>query len=91
MRILFSLTQGKSRMVAAPRGEGYFVVRAAEIIPGNAATQPALISQVQQQFQQPVAEEIAEQFVAAVRKDVGVKRNEEAITAARARLTSSGN
>ena len=91
MRILFSLSAGKSRMVAAPGGEGYFVVRAVSVTPGNAATQPALIGQVQRSFQEPAAQEIAEQFVAAVRKDIGVKRNEEAIAAARTRLTSSGN
>ncbi len=91
MRILFSLSTGKSRMVADPKGLGYFVVRAGSITPGNAATQPSLISQVQGSFQQPASQELAEQFLAAVRKDVGVKRNEKAIAAARARLTSSGS
>ncbi len=91
MRILFSLAAGKSRMTAAPQGAGYFLVRAGSITPGNAATQPSLITQVQSQFQQGAAQELAEQFLAAVRKDVGVKRNEKAIAAARSRLTSSGN
>ena len=91
MRILFSLSAGKSRMVADPRGAGYFVVRAGSITPGNAATQPGLITQVQASFQETKAQELAEQFVDAVRQDVGIKRNEKAIAAARARLTSSGN
>jgi len=91
MRILFSLSAGKSRMVADPRGAGYFVVRAVSVTPGNAVSQPGLISQVQQSFQKPASQELAEQFMAAVRKDVGVKRNEKAIAAARTRLTSSGN
>ena len=91
LRILFSLSEGKSRMVADPQGQGYFVVRAEEIIPGNAATQPTLISQVQTSFQEAVSQELAQQFVAAVRSDVGVSRNEEAIAAARARISGSGN
>jgi peptidyl-prolyl cis-trans isomerase D len=91
MRILFSLTAGKSRMVADPKGAGYFVVRAVSITPGNAATQAGLIAQVQGSFQQTAAQELAQQFTAAVRKDVGIKRNEKAIADARARLTSSGN
>jgi len=91
MRILFALSQGKSRMVADPKGVGYFVVRAVSVTPGNAATQPSLISHVQTSFQEPASQELAEQFIAAVRKDVGVKRNEKAIDAARRRLTSSGN
>ena len=75
--------------VAGP-GQLLVRVRAAAINAGNAATQPSLIAQVQRSFQEPAAQEIAEQFLAAVRKDVGVKRDEKAIAAARARLTSSG-
>ena len=91
MRILFSLTAGKSRMVADPRGVGFFVVRAISITPGNAATQPSLIGQVQSASQQTAAQELAQQFIAAVRRDVGVKRSDSAIAQARTRLTSGGN
>ncbi len=91
MRILFSLSAGKSRMVAAPQGAGYFVVRAVSVTPGNASTQPSLITQVQRSFQETAAQELAEQFIAAVRKDIGVERDEKAIATARARLTSSGS
>ena len=91
MQILFSLTAGKSRMIADPRGAGYFIIRAVSITPGNATLQPALVAQVQGSFQQSAAQELAQQFVAAVRGEVGVKRNEKAITAARTRLTSPGN
>ena len=78
-------------MIADPQGQGYFVVRAEEITPGNAATQPTLITQVQASFQEAVSQELAQQFVAAVRSDVGVSRNEQAIAAARARISGSGN
>jgi peptidyl-prolyl cis-trans isomerase D len=61
------------------------------ITPGNATLQPGLIAQVQGSFQQSAAQELAQQFVAAVRGHVGVKRNDKAITAARTRLTSPGN
>jgi peptidyl-prolyl cis-trans isomerase D len=91
MQILFSLTAGKSRMIADPRGAGYFIIRAVSITPGNATLQPALVAQVQGSFQQSAAQELAQQFVAAVRGDVGVKRNDKAIAAARTRLISPGN
>ncbi|MDQ3075286.1 MAG: peptidyl-prolyl cis-trans isomerase [Pseudomonadota bacterium] len=91
MRILFSLSAGKSRMIADPQGRGYYVVRAASITPGNAATRPGLIAEVQTSFQETATQELAEQFIAAVRKDVGVERNEKAIDTARNRLTGSGN
>ncbi|MCY7339994.1 MAG: SurA N-terminal domain-containing protein [Sphingomonas bacterium] len=89
LRILFSLAQGKSRMVADPQGRGFFVVRAVSITAGNASTQPALIGQVQASFRDSVSQELARQFVAAVRADVGVARNEKAIAAAKARLNGS--
>ena len=91
LRILFSLATGKSRMVADPQGRGYFVVKANKVTPGNATTQPGLITQVQGSFQQSLSDELAQQFIAAVRSDVGVRRNEKAIAAARTRITSAGN
>ena len=91
LKLLFALTQGKSRMIADPKGRGFYVVRTDKIVPGNAGAQPGLIVQVQQQFQQPVGDELAEQFAKAVRKNVGVKRDGKAIAAAKARLTQSTN
>ncbi|HXG99478.1 MAG TPA: peptidyl-prolyl cis-trans isomerase [Sphingomicrobium sp.] len=91
LRILFSLTAGKSRMIADPQGRGYVIVRAESITQGNAATQPALIAQVQSSFQESVSQELAQQFIAAVRRDVEVRRDEKAIRAARQRIVGSGS
>lgn len=91
LRILFSLATGKSRMAADAQGRGYYVVRATKVVAGNAASQPSLITQVQTSFQQSASEELARQFTAAVRADLKVRRDEKAIAAARARLTSGGN
>lgn len=89
VRILFALGEGKSRMVADPEGRGFFVVKATKIIPGNALLQPSLISRVQNEFQGPLGEEYARQFVEAIREEVKVRRNESAIATAKARLTGS--
>ena len=40
LRMLFTLTQGKSRMVADPQGRGFFIVKTNKITPGNALQQP---------------------------------------------------
>ncbi len=88
LKMLFSLAEGKSRMVGMPAANAFAVVRAVKIIPGNALTQPALIAQVQGQFQQGASDEIAQQFLAAAQASVGVKRNEAAIAATRQRLTT---
>jgi peptidyl-prolyl cis-trans isomerase D len=88
LKMLFSLAEGTSRMVGMPAANAYAVVRAVKIIPGNALTQPALIAQVQGQFQRGASDELAQQFLAAAQASVGVKRNEAAIAATRQRLTT---
>lgn len=89
LRLLFTLTHGKSRMAPEP-GRGFYVVKVDKIVPGNAMLQPTLIGQMQTELQQSVAEDYARQFVAAVRADVKTKRNEAAIQAMKTRLSASG-
>ncbi len=86
MRMLFSLGAGKARLVADPRQRGFSVVKVNRIVPGNALTQPALIGRVQNEFQDPLAEEYARGFMAAVREAVGVRRNDDAIAASKKRI-----
>jgi peptidyl-prolyl cis-trans isomerase D len=89
LRMLFSLGSGKSRVVADAQQRGFSVVKVNRIVPGNALTQPALISRVQTEFQEAVSEEYARQFLAAIREAVGVRRNEEAIAASKRRIGGS--
>jgi peptidyl-prolyl cis-trans isomerase D len=89
--MLFTLAQGKSRIVADSQGRAFFVVKVNKITPGNALLQPGLISQMQNELQQAVSQDYAQQFLAAVRKDMGLKRNDSAIAAMKARLASSGS
>ena len=89
LRMLFTLGEGKSRMVADPQSRGFSVVRVNKITPGNALTQPSLIGRVQSEFQQAIAEEYARQFLAAIRAELGVKRNEEAIAATKKRISGT--
>jgi peptidyl-prolyl cis-trans isomerase D len=90
MQLLFSLVQGKSRMVADQQGRGFFVVKVNKIVPGNALLQPGLISRMQNELQDQVGQDYAQQFLAAVRAEMKVQRNEKAIAAEKARITASG-
>ena len=90
LQMLFSLPGGTARMVAAPEGQGYYVVRVGRITPGDAATQPTLVAQVQGEFNRSTSEELALQFLSAAQKELGVKRDEKAIAAAKKRLLSGG-
>ena len=90
LRMMFSQGQGKSRVGADEQGRGFFVVKVNRIVPGNALNQPGLITEVQQQFQEPLAREYAQQFLASARKALNVRRNEDLIAATRKRLLSGG-
>jgi peptidyl-prolyl cis-trans isomerase D len=87
--MLFVLSQGKSRMFPDPQGRGFFIVKVDKITPGNAMAQPALIGQMQNELQQGVSEDYARQFLAAMRKQLGVKRNDSAIQSMKSRLAAS--
>jgi peptidyl-prolyl cis-trans isomerase D len=89
LRILFSLGQGKSRMIGDPEGQGFFVVKLNKITPGNAGLQPLLIARVESEFREALSQEYAQQFMAGVKKSVSVTRNDSAIAAAKARITGS--
>lgn len=90
LQMLFSLAEGKSRMVADNEGRGYYVVKATKVIPGNALLQPTLITQTQSELKGSVAEEMARQFVAAMQQDLGLERNSEAIAKLQLRLLNAG-
>jgi len=89
LRMLFTLAQGKSRMVADPKDRGFFIIKTNRIVPGNALSAPGLIVQTQREFQTAVSDELGEQMLAAMRADQGVKRNEDAIAAAKRRYSGA--
>jgi peptidyl-prolyl cis-trans isomerase D len=91
MGMMFSLSQGRSRMIADPEGRGFIIVKVTRIVPGNASLQPSLISRTQSEFQQAAAAEYAEQMTKAIEAEVGVERDESAIAAAKRRITGGGN
>ena len=90
LNLMFALAQGGSRMIADPDGRGFVIVKVTKIIPGNAMLQPALVARTQAEFQQAVSGEYAQQMSRAIAADLGVKRNEAAIAAARKRIVGGG-
>ena len=64
------------------------MVKVDKIVPGNALNQPGLITEVQNEFREPLAQEYAQELIAAIRQGVGVRRNESAIAATKKRITS---
>lgn len=93
LAMMFSLAEGRSRMVADPQGRGFVIVKVTKIVPGDVTLQPGLVAQLQREFSQPLQSEYAEQFTKAMAVEVGVKRDDEAIEAARKRIVggNAGN
>jgi peptidyl-prolyl cis-trans isomerase D len=90
LKILFTVGAGKSRMAPNPQGGGFFVVKVDKITPGNALLAPSLIGQVQNQLAQATAQDYAQQFVADMKRQLKVRRNDSAVAAFRTRLLTSG-
>ncbi|MBX3593946.1 SurA N-terminal domain-containing protein [Sphingomonas sp.] len=86
VRLMFSMAEKKAKMTEAPQGAGYFIIWLDQIERGDAKGNDALIQQTRGQLGQILGNEFAEQFVAALRKSVGVKRNEAAIAQLKAQL-----
>ena len=89
LNMMFALAEGGSRMIAAPEGRGFVIVKVDRIIPGNAMLQPSLIAQTQAEFREAVSGEYVEQMVRAIQADLGVKRNQKAIEVSRKRILGS--
>jgi peptidyl-prolyl cis-trans isomerase D len=90
LRMLFSLAQGKSRMVADPRGRGFFIIKTNKITPGNAMNNPMLIAQTQAEFQQAASQELGQEMLAAMKVEQGLERNDKAIADSKRRITGAG-
>lgn len=86
---LFSIPQGRARIIPAPGGAGWFVVHHAQRAAGNAAEQPQLISTTRAEFTRTAAEEVAQQFARAVELRTEIERNQEALAETRRRLLGS--
>lgn len=85
--MLFKMAKGKTKLLAAPNNQGWFIVQLETIVPGDAKTAPGLLQATQGQFAQILGEEYAEQFTNAVRKEVGIERNDAAIARLKKQLT----
>jgi peptidyl-prolyl cis-trans isomerase D len=83
---LFSLPQGRARLLPAPNGAGWFIVHHVQRTPGDAASRPELIATTRAEFSQSAGEEMAQQFARAVEVQLGAERNDEAIARTRQRL-----
>ncbi len=84
--MMFSIAKGSVKLMAAPQHRGWYVVKALTATPGQIEANDPRLGQVRDQFVKITGQEYYEQMIAAMRKDVGAKRNETAIKAVQTRL-----
>jgi peptidyl-prolyl cis-trans isomerase D len=85
--LMFSMAEGTVKTLEGPRGLGWYVVALEDISTLPLESQPGLIEQTRQQLGQALTEEYTQQAAIAMRKELGVTRNDEAIAAVRKQLT----
>ena len=85
--LLFSMAQGTSKRLEIGDDRGYFLVDLSKIELGKVDANDPLVAQAQTELGKTLANEQTDEFIAAMRKDVGVKTNPAAVEAVRKQLT----
>jgi peptidyl-prolyl cis-trans isomerase D len=86
LAMLFAIAKGQVKLMGAPRNRGWYVVKVNEVIPGKVEANDARLPDFRRTIAQVTAQEYSQALRAAMRNDVGVKRNEPAIDASKSRL-----
>jgi peptidyl-prolyl cis-trans isomerase D len=89
IKILFAMAKGSTKLLGAPRNRGWYVVELKNIVPGNVAINDPRLAGFRREINQVVAREFEQQLVAAMRNEVGVKRNDTAIRAVTTKLNGN--
>ncbi len=87
LALLFSMAQGTTKRLEAPRNQGWFVAHLETITLPDVKGDDPIIAQTRQQLASVFGDEYAEQFVHAAMADVGTETNQAAIDAVVRQLT----
>ncbi len=89
LALFFSMAAGTVKKLEAGSDAGWYVIQLADIEAGQVTANDPLVYATLQQLGRVSGEEYVQQFVNAVQDEVGIERNETAITAVRAQLTGT--
>lgn len=91
LALLFSMKGGTAKMLEAPGGQGWMVIKLEQIAAGDAAKAPPVITATRQDLGRVVGAEYAQQFTEAVKAQLKLKRNDDALAKVKASLTGGSN
>ncbi|WP_062344751.1 peptidylprolyl isomerase [Novosphingobium sp. CCH12-A3] len=89
LALMFAMAKGSNKRLEGPNNGGWYVVSLKEIVLGQVKRGNQIFQQAARSFGQDAGGEYAEQLRLAIRKDVGVERNDAGIKAVRDQLTGS--
>ncbi len=90
LALLFSMAKNSSKRLEAPGKNGWYIVTVKDIIPGQIQPNDPQLAPASRDLGRIVGQEYVQQLRAAIRADVGAKRNETAIAAVRKDLVGAG-
>lgn len=83
---MLNTPKGQARVMPAPGGQGWFVVKVNEVVPGNIAEAPELVDAVRQSLGRDAGNELADVFVRTLERTTGVAVKPAAVKAVNSRL-----
>ncbi len=89
LALLFSMAEGTVKRLEAPASNGWYVVSLRDIVPGEMADDNPMLAQARTQLGGLAGREYSAQMQAAIRKEMGVERNPEAVEAVRKQLAGN--
>jgi peptidyl-prolyl cis-trans isomerase D len=89
VKAVFSLAAGKTRLLPAPNGGGWFIVHTDKIVPADVGASPGLAEATRAQLAAVMGDEYIEQFAHALEREVEVKRNEAVIARLKSEIGQS--
>lgn len=90
LALMFAMATGTAKLLEAPGGAGWAIVKLNAIIPGDATRDAARIAGFRGGFGQVLGREYLEQFARAARAAVGVKVDQSVAAKVKADLLGSG-
>ncbi|MCW1384388.1 SurA N-terminal domain-containing protein [Novosphingobium sp. KCTC 2891] len=84
--LMFAMAQGTAKRLQAPDKSGWIVVSLAKVIPGVVQPNDPIVPAAARELGTALGREYAEALRAAIRNDIGVKRNEAGLRAVRTQL-----
>ncbi|WP_258892901.1 peptidylprolyl isomerase [Sphingomonas sp. SUN019] len=90
LALLFSMAGGTAKMLEAPNNQGWLLVKLNQITPGDAAKIPGVINATRGDLGRVIGREYVQQFSEAVKAELKVSRNPDAVASVKAQLTGQG-